>query len=341
MKLISKSKFSEVYENNDGTFSYKEGDYIRNCLYFKSISDDYFNEIKKQFFTQAIKEDAYLELKKIFEKKNTNSKITKFYLLNVMSKTKIWKPKWSVDEIFNDKNKLGLLVGLFENKEFFSEDVISNLNTAFRLNSYNIAQLPSNFPMKTTRYILNKYNVNNNYFDFSCGWASRMLTSISENINYFGTDPNFELVEKLEQINDDFKKVNKTETNVKIYTQGSEIFIDELKNKIGIAFSSPPYFTLEDYKIGNQSINNRDYNKWLTDYLEKTIINISEYLISGGYFIINIKSFKTFNMLEDTYNIALKYFDFVCIENLEVTKRHNIIQLNKSSDEQIMVFKKI
>ena len=56
---------------------------------------------------------------------------------------------------------------------------------------------PSNFPIKTVDYIINKYNINDKYYDFSCGWGVRLLSSFRNNISYYGTDPNNILVQRL------------------------------------------------------------------------------------------------------------------------------------------------
>ena len=76
-----------------------------------------------------------------------------------------------------------------------------------------------------------------------------MLSALRNGIEYYGTDPNYLLTERLEELHKDYDKVNGVNTFAKIYTQGSEVFIPEWVNTIGVAFSSPPYFDLEDYYI--------------------------------------------------------------------------------------------
>ena len=146
-----------------------------------------------------------------------------------------------------------------------------------------------------------------------------MLSSLKHNINYYGTDPNFMLVKKLIKINKNYKIVNNLDTScdptghasliTDIRCQGSEIFIREWTGKMGMIFSSPPYYRLEDYKIGEQSIKfltnltelnatklrlchgqdfvtdevqspyltklnaTKSYKKWLNDYIKKTVKN--------------------------------------------------------------------
>ena len=87
---------------------------------------------------------------------------------------------------------------------------------------------------------------------------------------------------------------------------------------MGLAFSSPPYYNLEDYKIGNQSYKiGVTYDVWKMNYLIPTIKNIYKYLINDGFFCINIKNFKHYNLVEDVRIIAENVgFSFITIELL-------------------------
>ena len=77
---------------------------------------------------------------------------------------------------------------------------IKNIKTVLRLSPSGTAAKVSNFPYKTMLDVFEKYNTNNNYYDFSCGWGIRLLSALANSINYFGTDPNNELVPKLKEI---------------------------------------------------------------------------------------------------------------------------------------------
>ena len=101
------------------------------------------------------------------------------------------------------------------------------------------------------------------------------MSSLRCGINYYGTDPNYLLVDKLNEFYNDYKSLRRDCPNCKIYCQGSEDFIEELENKVGVAFSSPPYFNLEDYKVGNQSYKQgMNYDNWVNSYLRPTFKNI-------------------------------------------------------------------
>ena len=85
------------------------------------------------------------------------------------------------------------------NKKIYppNKELIKNFETSLRISGGRVTMNPSNYPIKSADYIINKYNVNNNYYDFSCGWGIRLLSSLKANVNYFGTDPNPLLVKRL------------------------------------------------------------------------------------------------------------------------------------------------
>lgn len=191
--------------------------------------------------------------------------------------------------------------------------------------------------------ILEKYNVNDNFLDYSCGWGARLISSLKHNINYYGIDPNNLLCDKLNELAKDWKDIIKgNKSIVDIKCQGSEIFIPEWENTIGVAFSSPPYYNLEDYKIGNQSYREGvTYEEWKENYLKPTFINIKKYLIDNGYFCINIKDLEKFPLVNDTKQIALDCgFKYYGEELLKQNKRQKSVGGLHNGDEGIMIFTK-
>ena len=206
-----------------------------------------------------------------------------------------------------------------------------------------VCSKPANFPIKTVDAVLSKYNVNNIWYDFSCGWGDRLMGALKNKVNYLGTDPNYLLTERLDQLAKDYKAVNGLNRGIiKIRTQGSEVFVPEWENKVGLAFSSPPYFYLEDYKIGNQSFKEGvSYEDWKENYLRPTIKNIKRYLVDNGNFLLNINNFLNYNLVEDTKNIAEQEgFKFIENYRLENIKRCKSTQGFNDNSENIMVFRK-
>lgn len=271
-------------------------------------------------------------------------KVNRYYFKELMAKTLCYKCKWTVDDVFNSKELLGIFKAkTLTNKKVFPEEepLIRNIDTAIRLGGKSYAKFPTNYPIKSVRTILSKYSINDNYYDFSCGWGSRLLGALSTNKNYYGTDPNYLLIEKLQELTNDYKKIIHNNNIVDLRAQGSEIFIQEWENKMGIAFSSPPYYNLEDYKIGEQSYKpGITYEVWLKTYLEPTIFNIYKYLVNTAYFCINIKNVNNYLLANDTKNIAEQIgFTFITNELLNNNTR-NTPNGAIDNNEYIYIFQK-
>lgn len=222
------------------------------------------------------------------------------------------------------------------------------VETCFRLCGFKTASKPSNFPIKVVDMILRQYNVNGNYYDYSCGWGSRLLSSLRNQVNYYGTDPNYVLCDRLRQMSKDYKEVCNSNVSVEIRESGSEVFIPEWVNTMGVAFSSPPYYNLEDYGIGEQSYKDgTTYTEWLESYMRATVKNIKQYLVDEGYFIININNYKGCKTLvEDVVNIIKSeefvLYDIHTLKNIKRCHGHKEWQEGQcgwnDNSEKIIVF---
>jgi hypothetical protein len=218
---------------------------------------------------------------------------------------------------------------------------IKNFEAALRLSGGGVAMKPSNYPIKSVDEVLSKYNINGKYYDFSCGWGVRLLSAMRNRVDYYGTDPNNLLVDRLRQMATDYNTVNGTSASYDIRCHGSETFIPEWENTIGVAFSSPPYFNLEDYGVGNQSYKpGTSYQEWLDNYLRPTLENIKRYLVDDGKMLVNIKDFLDYKLCADTRAIAeslgFHYVETLTLKN--ITRPSAKVDLN--TDEGIMVFSK-
>lgn len=313
--------------------------------HFVEISDNEFEELKEQYYRKPDYEDVKKQFVSIANGGVKNNDITNYYVKDLMAKTKIYYNKWSIEDVFNCKDLVSFFIGkTLDNKKIFpdTDSTIKKIETAMRLGGKGVATKPANFPIKTVDEILQRYNVNNNYYDFSCGWGARLTSSLKNRVNYYGTDPNYLLTERLNNLANDYKEILNQDTKVDIRTQGSEVFVPEWENKIGLAFSSPPYFYLEDYKVGNQSFKEgTSYQEWKDNYLEPTFRNIFYYLIQEGYFILNINNFKDFKLVEDSVEIAQKVgFVLIGEHRLDNIKRCKSSGGFNDNSERILVFVK-
>ena len=77
--------------------------------------------------------------------------------------------------------------------------------------------------MQAAIEIYRKYNINNTVYDFSCGWGIRLMGALRFNIQYYGTDPNYILCARLQELYETWKdNVNPKVLEPKFYAHGSE-----------------------------------------------------------------------------------------------------------------------
>lgn len=318
---------------------------VLNTIHYHNLTDEECEEIRVDMKKKPNRDSVFDNLRNIHTGGVRHNHITNYYYLDLMYDTKLYHSKWSISDVIENNDLIRVFYSkTMDNKKIFPDNHsdAKKIETALRLGGKGIASKPSNFPIKTVDYILENYNINGNYYDPSCGWGVRLLSSLRKNVNYFGTDPNYKLCGRLEDMVSDYNMVNKTHRKVDIRCQGSENFIPDWQGKMGLAFTSPPYFYLEDYKYGNQSwTSGTSYQEWLDGYLTGTIKNIYKYLVSGGYAIFNINNFEQFDLVGDTQKIFLEN-GFVHIETitLDNIKRTNSNGGHNDNSEGIMIFKK-
>lgn len=311
--------------------------------HYKDMDDSKFYELRNEYYKKPDFDSVKKQFISISKGGTKNDKVTNYYVKDLMAKTKIYYNKFSIEDVFSYKPLLCRFYAQIEtNDKVFpkSKSDIDNIETAIRLGGKGIASKPANFPIKTVDEILDRFNINNNWYDFSCGWGARLTGALKHKVNYYGTDPNYLLTDRLCKLANDYKETLNQNTIVDIRTQGSEMFNPDWENKMGLAFSSPPYFYLEDYKIGNQSYKEgTSYKDWLDNYLKPTIQNIYIYLIREGYLLFNINNFDKYDLVNDTKKIAQECgFKYLGDYKLKNIKRCNSAGGFNDNSEKIMIF---
>ena len=295
--------------------------------YWMPISDEEYAKARHDYFDLPPFEDVIGQLKNISSGGTKVNLITHYYFRDLMSKVKLRYNKWTMEEVYNCKQLIEhLACKCAQNTKVYPEDwsLHRKLFKCFGLAGKGVASPPTQFSLSTVDSVLSKYNVNGNYYDFSCGWGIRLLGALRNKVSYVGTDPNDLLCERLKKLDADYRSIlPDLESTTDIRCTGSEKFVPEWENKIGVAFSSPPYFDVEDYKIGEQSYRpGMEYIDWIRSYVIPTMINIKKYLVDNGYFIFNIKDTKEHKMAQDWVNLAKKIgFEFIGTDEVEVHKR--------------------
>lgn len=324
--------------------------------YISSVTDDEWKELKDQWYAKPDYSEVQKQFISISKGGSRNNHITNYYFKDLMAKVCLHHSKWSIEEMWECRELVELFKAkTMDNKKLFPDDspMISNIQKAIELGGKAYVSKPTNFPLGTVDFILEKYNVNNVWYDFSCGWGARLTGALKHNVDYLGTDPNYLLVPRLNQLAKDYFDTLSPGTDsglffeevhhsvVDIRCQGSEHFVPEWENRVGLAFSSPPYFSLEDYKIGDQSYKEgTTYEDWKSGYLTGTFKNIHRYLIDDGYFLLNINDFDEYPLVADSIAIAeqvgFKYQGKEYLKNNNRCKQGGFMD----SGEGILVFTK-
>lgn len=306
----------------------------QNSSISKPLTDEEFLSIREEYFKKPDKELVEKQFRSIQQGGVKMNYIQDYYLKEVMSKAIGTRASWSIWDGLQNREIMEYFNGkVANNKKVFpdKDSLATKIATAFRLCGIRYCVKVPNFPLKVASKIIAKYNVNGNYYDYSCGWAARLLATLQNNINYFGTDPNDELFPKLMDIASDYKLANVANTSiVTLRCQGSQTFVPEWENKMGLCFSSPPYYSLEDYQIGKEQSYKKGmtYAEWRDSFIKPTVENCFRYLIPGGHFIFNVKSFRDYktnevypierDFLYEALNLGMEH---VCIEPMTNIKR--------------------
>lgn len=127
---------------------------------------------------------------------------------------------------------------------------------------------------------------------------------------------------------------------VELYSIGSEDF--EIKEKVDLIFTSPPYFNTEIYSDEETQSCNKfpEYRAWLDGYLYKTMIKVPNALKKGGHLVINIANTRNApNLVADFKQIMANRKGMKLVETLKLSL--SMINKNGFKYEPVFVYKKL
>ena len=170
----------------------------------------------------------------------------------------------------------------------------SSYMSAFRLGTYIATQFKPNVA-KTIYQLTNAKRV----LDTSCGWGDRLAGFFASDAEeYIGCDPNpntyKQYMKQIEVYNSFLSKPKK----VTIYRCGAEDLPWDKINDIDCSFTSPPYFSTEEYNKGGEHEEDQswfkfnEYEKWRDSFFlpvsqkcfersKFTLINIMDPTVKG------------------------------------------------------------
>ena len=228
----------------------------------------------------------------------------------------------------------------------------SSYMSAFRLGTYIATQFKPNVA-KTIYQLTNAKKV----LDTSCGWGDRLAGFFASDAEeYIGCDPNpntyKQYMKQIELYNSFLTKPKK----VTIYNTGAEDLPWDTIKDVDCSFTSPPYFSTEEYNKGGEKEENQswfkfnEYEKWRDDFFlpvskkcfevsKHTLINIMDPTIKG-------KRYKScdevVDMLKDNFvgQIGMRIMQRPKSDKLFETEKDKQEFMNKTFIENVWCFSK-
>ena len=178
------------------------------------------------------------------------------------------------------------------------------------------------FNPNTAAYIISNILKSEKLLTPCLGWASYLIGSFSADVkHYVGIDVIPSVVDKCKLLSEDYcSNPFNEEFKYDFYCCPSEQidkrhnFIETYKEYFDSVFFSPPYFDLEVYEGGEQSIESfPNYQDWLKGYWEETVKMCHSVLEKDGIFSFVIvpqyqSKKETIFIGKDLSTIAKKYF---------------------------------
>ena len=140
--------------------------------------------------------------------------------------------------------------------------------SAFRLGTYIATQ----FKPVVAKAI---YDITNakTVLDTSCGWGDRLAGFFASDAEeYYGCDPNPNTYQRYQEQISTYNKLLGKPKKVQIWNCGAEDLPYHKLPKIDVAFTSPPYFSTEQYNKGGEKEELQswhkfnEYDKWRDDF---------------------------------------------------------------------------
>jgi len=308
----------------------------------KKIIQDNLNGLRKRGFPYPILAESRLYALFCSFKKNGYAKQENNNLRSGISGIQLCNSMFP--NLYKGKRKIGRSpMDVFENDESMKKIIFNLLSTSklgFSDNTLlryikNLANPVYNFKPSIARYLFSKYGKNGAVYDYAAGYGGRMLGAFCSGVKkYIAVEANKETFNNLIRFSELLQKWDSIDIKLQIFNNKSEDFIPDAQ--IDFAFSSPPYFDLEEYSPdGNYSLSRFDgFYTWIENYFIKTISNIFGVLKPMGYLGINITPFLKKDVI---YILTTKF-------NLKLIKEYNLYFATKFNDkykEPILIFQKI
>ena len=243
---------------------------------------------------------------------------------------------------------------LVEGKEELRGGKLSEASymSAFRLGTYIATQ----FKPVVAKAIYDMTNAKT-VLDTSCGWGDRLAGFFASDAEeYIGCDPNpntyKQYMKQIELYNSFLTKPKK----VTIYNTGAEDLPWDTIKDVDCSFTSPPYFSTEEYNKGGEKEENQswfkfnEYEKWRDDFFlpvskkcfevsKHTLINIMDPTIKGKRYR---SCDEVVDMLKDNFvgQVGMRIMQRPKSDKLFETEEAKQEFMNKTFIENVWYFSK-
>jgi len=186
-----------------------------------------------------------------------------------------------------------------------------------------------------SKHIVKKYSAEK-VLDCCVGWGGRMLGSLAAGAEYTGFEPDPNTFGGLRGILED---VGKT---ADIHNEPAETGLAKVQSGVyDLVLTSPPYYNLEMYTAGDQSVKEQSWEEWVDGWLKPVVKECLRCLKPNGKSCWSVKNFKSDKKypLADVVRDIHAEFGWVLLDTISVTGPGRP-GAKKASEEETFVYAK-
>lgn len=184
-----------------------------------------------------------------------------------------------------------------------------------------------------SKHIVKKYSAEK-VLDCCVGWGGRMLGSLAAGAEYTGFEPDPNTFGGLQGILED---VGKT---ADIHNEPAETGLAKVQSGVyDLVLTSPPYYNLEMYTAGDQSVKEQSWEEWVDGWLKPVVKECLRCLKPNGKSCWSVKNFKSDKKypLADVVRDIHAEFGWVLLDSISVTGPGRP-GAKKASEEETFVY---
>lgn len=223
--------------------------------------------------------------------------------------------------------------------KYYNEITLKNVR--HHLRTVNGTQMCSNFRPSAAKAVYDYFGAND-VLDMSAGYGGRLIGFLASKAKgkYTGIDPSEKTCEGNLKIASFFKQEKRIRIIQKPFEEATRL------PKVGLAFTSPPYFKKEIYDEGSPLQSSQrypEYDLWICSFLSIMMEKTYKALKPKGIMALNIQDVKIaskiYPLTHDTIVMA-ENIGFKFIERLDIIFPGFGRGLSKKKTEPILVFRK-